>query len=72
MISNCRCSSGLLSKGVAVKNTALANKPPDTVVYLNETMLFWRVRGTRRPQANSKVRGKKKKTDEQQEEVRGL
>ena len=34
-------------------------------------MLFWRVRDALKQQANSKVR-KKKKTDEQQEEVRGL
>ena len=40
-------------------------------MYLNETMLFWRVRDALKQQANSKVR-KKKKTDEQQEEVRGL
>ena len=38
---------------------------------MNETMLFWRVRDALKQQANSKVR-KKKKTDEQQEEVRGL
>ena len=61
----------LLSKGVNVKKHGSRKQAYDTVVYLNETMLFWSVRDALKQQANSKVR-KKKKTDEQQEEVRGV
>ena len=42
----------------------------DTVVYLNETMLFWRVRDALKQQRIA--RSAEEKTDEQQEEVRGL
>ena len=38
----------LLSKGVSVKKHGSRKQAYDTVVYLNETMLFWRVR-SRRP-----------------------
>jgi len=61
----------LLSKGVAVRKHGSRKQAYDTVVYLNETMLFWRVRDALKQQANSKVR-KKKKTEDVQEEVRGL
>jgi hypothetical protein len=37
----------LLSKGVAVKKHGSRKQAYDTVVYLNETMLFWRVRSPR-------------------------
>ena len=38
----------LLSKGVAVKKHGSRKQAYDTVVYLNETMLFWRARSRRR------------------------
>jgi len=60
----------LLSQGVGVKKHGSRKAPYETIIYLNETMLFWRVRDALKQQANSKVR-KKKKTEEE-EEVRGL
>ena len=38
----------LLSKGVAVRKHGSRKQAYDTVVYLNETMLFWRARSRRR------------------------
>jgi len=63
----------LLSQGIAVRKHGRSGSPHDTILYMNETILFWGVRNAKKLQANSKiVRKKKNVADENQAEVRGL
>lgn len=63
----------LLNKGLRVRKHGRAGKPHDTILYLNETIVFWQVRNALKAQADSKIVKKKKNVPEdEQEEVKGL
>ena len=63
----------LLNKGLKVRKHGRAGKPHDTILYLNETIVFWQVRNALKAQADSKIVKKKKNVPEdEQEEVKGL
>mmetsp|Transcript_36274 Transcript_36274/g.112244 ORF Transcript_36274/g.112244 Transcript_36274/m.112244 type:complete len:848 (+) Transcript_36274:242-2785(+) len=63
----------VLAMGVPIRKHAKRGSPHDTVLYLNETMLFWRIKNATKLQADSKIVRKKKVIgEEEQPEVRGL
>ena len=49
----------LLNKGLKVRKHGRAGKPHDTILYLNETIVFWQVRNALKAQADSKIVKKK-------------
>ena len=63
----------LLAKGLVVRKHGRSGKPHDSVLYINETMVFWQVRNALKLQADSKiVRKKKNVPEDEQVEPPGL
>ena len=63
----------LLAKGIVVRKHGRSGKPHDSILYINETMVFWQVRNALKLQADSKiVRKKKNVPEDEQVEPPGL